>query len=217
MALYTQSQFAEICGVDKAKVSVYKGRGKIILSGDLIDDTIEQNAYILKKWKAESELKKQGETEENTENKPSKAAAGPSKKKKISSNQQIPKFSEPSSTDYLSLEKAKKIREIARLDEQIEILRVQKEKLHGQVIPTDLVKSVFKQHTAGIVTAFKNGVENLLIELSKTKDFSRAELAELRGKMTEIINTSSEDSVKISKSMIASILAQYSSDKSKKK
>lgn len=217
MALYTQSQFAEICGVDKAKVSVYKKRGKIILSGDLIDDTIEQNAYILKKWKAESELKKQVKDEEYTEEKPSKSSQEVSKKKKFSSSPKVPKFSEPTSTDYLSLNKEKMAREIARLDEQIEILRVQKEKLHGQVIPTDLVKSVFKQHTASIVTAFKNGVENLLIELSKVKDFSRAELAELRGKMTQVINNSSEDSIKMSKSMIASILAQYSSDKAKNK
>lgn len=51
MPLYTRTEIREMCGINTATLTMYTKRGKIIMSGDFIDDTIPQNITQIEKWK----------------------------------------------------------------------------------------------------------------------------------------------------------------------
>jgi len=59
--------------------------------------------------------------------------------------------------------------EISKTTEEIEILRAKREKLEAFLIPVDIVKQIFAQHSKSITVSFQQGGENLLIEVSKKK------------------------------------------------
>jgi UTP:GlnB (protein PII) uridylyltransferase len=81
--------------------------------------------------------------------------------------------------------------------------------MHGEVIPTDLVKVIFNTHSASIVTSFKNGADQFLIEISKFKDLNKSEVSQLRGKLITIINNSVKQAVSASSKSIKSIVDEF--------
>jgi hypothetical protein len=203
MALHKRTEFASLCGLSPGNISNYIKRGKIILSGDYIDDTIPENKTFLDKRKG-TIVKLEIEREEDEENEIPNVQRP---------NKKTPPAPNVSNTDevatYLSLDRIKKALDIEKITEEIQLLKIKKEKLHGEVLPTQLIKTVFIQHSASITTSFKDGIENLLLEISKTKGLSRNETAELRGKMIKIINTSVNDAVSMSQKLVKSIVSEF--------
>jgi hypothetical protein len=50
MALHSKKEFAAICGLKTKNLAVYESRGKLVYTGESIDDGIEPNRSFLKKW-----------------------------------------------------------------------------------------------------------------------------------------------------------------------
>lgn len=171
MPLYTRDQLADLCGMNKktsrAYISTYIKRGKIILSGDYIDDSVAANATFIQKELEKNKLRLEQEVEETEEVK----IKSPNVQAPSVPAPKIPNVKDPaiSVADYRALEAQKKALDIEKIQEEIEILRVKKDKMHGVVIPTELVRIIFTQHSKAIVTEFKNTVDGIITKISKKK------------------------------------------------
>lgn len=211
MAFHTKKQFCALCEIKTRELSVYVKRGKVILSGDLVDDTIEINQQFIY-----SRSKKSGSKT------PDPVVADPKNPgltviHSVENKKQILKPTTPEDLEkklnWQQLDLEKKKLDIEKTTEEIEILKVKKDKLHGAVIPTEVVKMLFAQQFKSVTAAFHLGADNYLMELAKLKGLNREEVATLRGKLIEIINVAISDSVTESKKMIVNIISEYSERK----
>lgn len=162
MSSLTKKEFAKKCGITTRELAVYIKREHVILTKGKIDATLpENNEFMQKKIdKGESKeikiiVKKSPETKEEKEefdrkvNEADKRSIENDKRSKINS-------------------RIKEL-EIEKTEEEIEILRAKREKLEAFLIPIDIVKQIFAQHSKSITVSFQQGGENLLIEISKKK------------------------------------------------
>lgn len=216
MALLTKKEFRELCQVKSDSMRVYVQRGKIILSGDYIDDSIPQNQDFLKKrldkLKRDLEVFKEDEQEE-PESEKAKITPIPKIKPPILPKIDPPNVAAPELFDEnlsgYELEKRKKALDIEKITEEISLLQIRKEKQQGIVIPTELVKMIFAQHSKSIVSSFHNAADSFLIQIGKKKSLTREEMALFRGKLVDVINVAVEDSITESKAAIKNLIAEY--------
>ena len=124
-------------------------------------------------------------------------------------------FDDEIQESHADLEKRKVYLGNKLLEERIEIERVKKDKLHGLVVPTQLVSVVFTQHSKNIASEFKNGADDWIIRIEKKLDLSRDDVAKIRGELVDVINKSVKKSVDTSKRQIYSIVRQYKEVRSK--
>jgi len=200
MALYKQVEFAALCGISKAALSVNKARGKVIVEKELIDDTVPVNYEFLRRHlgkKKEQPIKTDYPAVDYHQTASEKNAKRPPRDELLSADQ--------SKLSYNDLEKLKKQVDIRLVEERTELLRKQNEKMAGESLPTDMVKALFTQHFKSVTTSFKHSIERLLTDLAKKKDFSHEEIADIRGKLTTHLNTAIRDSVNESKKTVAQI------------
>lgn len=217
MALHTKKDFAELCGMPSSRLAIYVQRGKVVYSGDYVDDALEVNRAFLDKMVA-----KQGLMEPTKS--PAKSKPGP-RKKDVKPSVKAPakpnttsenKGSPPSNLDQaslLELDKEKKALDIRKTAEQIEILKVKKEQLHGELIPTELVKALITTQSESQKIAFNEATENLIVIMSQKKEFSSAEVADIRSQLVLIINRAIDNSINESKKRLVNIVKEYSEKK----
>lgn len=207
MALHTKKEFADLCGIQTKDLSNYIRRGKVILSGDLIDMSITENSAFYEKRKTNaapvSEIKL-------PQYPPGLDAPDYSKKKKV-------KYSEPTSDlserSLFELTKLKLEKEIEEKDQKIELLKKRNEKMDGESIPTDLVKVLVAQLSKSMTASFQIGADNFLIEISTLLGITPTQMAELRGKLVVIINKGIEKSVAEARQNIKNIAEEYATKK----
>lgn len=197
MALYTVKEFASMCGVTTSYVKVNIGRGKVVLNSDhLIDGLNETNQFFYEK-------RTQGKDVERLLPPPPAQVMVPP-----------PTDTPPSHVTGIktmaSLDKDKKLKDLEKTDAEIRLLKLKEAKLHGILIPTELVKSLFTQHTKSIVSAFHYASENLITEFTKRKQMTGSEVAEMRHQLTSIINTASVDALNESMKQVKHIQEEYS-------
>lgn len=108
------------------------------------------------------------------------------------------------------LDKEKKQKELDKIEIETRILRIKEAKQKGELIPTDLVKPLFIQHTKSIVTAFHNAAESLISEFAKRKNLNLNEIAEIRKELISVVNTASENAKGESLKQVKNIQDEYS-------
>ena len=227
--LIPRLDFAKHCGIESRQLSIYIKRNKVLVSdGDMIDISNDTNNAFYEKRKHKSKLakdlptvelknvptKKEKEVKQNVielENDNFDSIANSD----ISDNVGISNGDEEIEESYADLEKRKVYLGNKLLEERIEIERVKKDKLHGLVVPTQLVGVVFTQHSKNIASEFKNGADDWIIRIEKKLNLSREEVASLRGGLVDVINKSVKKSVETSKKQIYSIVRQYKEVRSK--
>lgn len=208
MPLHTKPDFCTLTGIKPKDLSIYVKRGKVVLSGDLVDDTIKENIDFIKKRAARMVESVSEKTTSVTEDHKNVSPNYSSIKTYIHENRH-----EAPALGIVELEKIKKVLDIDKITEEIEILRKKNEKLAGESIPTDLVKVVFAQHSKSIATSFHVAADNFLMDISKKHDIDRVELAKLRGILIKKINEAIDKSIEDSKKQIYNIVVQYSDKK----
>lgn len=208
MALYKQVEFAEKCGISRAQLSVYKNRNKIIVDGGFVDDSKPINAEFMRKCleKLKDKLTKEVTMVQNLDTPVQNQTQSTESKEK----KQVKVDVDAPAESIYELDRIKKGLDIQKTAEEIEILKVKKDKLHGVVIPTELVKIVFTQHSKSIGSSFHNASETFLTMIGKKKGLNINEMAELRGELIEIINTAVAESIIESKKQIKNIVDEYS-------
>jgi hypothetical protein len=214
MALHSRADYAKICGLSPGNLSNYIKRGKVILSGEYVDDKVEQNITFLEKRIATMNQKVPDDSIESI-----KTAEVETDKPKIEKPRiQTPNITVPDERDddnqsFNALTKREKKVNIQKKEEEIKLLRLKEEKIRGQVIPIDVIKNLFRAHTQSIVTAQKDGIEDLLINISSEARISGEQLARLRGKMVEILNTAVDKAILSTKKNLSSIVNEFTEKK----
>lgn len=209
MAIYTMKEFADLCGLSLANLSTYKSRSKIELTDGKVDDQKDINASFLK-----HQLSKKGKlstenTVKTTETVDNTATSDQIlTKKRNKSTSTTPTDNGSGSLYHLDIQK--KELDIQKTSEEIELLKKKNEKMEGELIPTGIVTELLKLHFTSATNQFKNSIENILTEWTKRKDFTREELAELRGHLTGELNNSITKSVKESQRNLNKVLEEFS-------
>lgn len=213
MALYLPKKFAEYCGIPYATVRSDLNRGKLIKSGDYIDSDIYPNDLYVQRKHSESgaDIK-------------IPVVAPPKERILRIEKPEYPEpeapnvgeyDSHPAASDHLSLEKRKQQLTNEKLEEEIKKLRITIEKLEGEVIPTEMVKTVILQLSKAMATAFKNSCDNILDEFAAKSKMSNEERSRIRGRITEETNRANEEGVKLAKKETARIVSEFAVKKGK--
>lgn len=193
MPLYKKIEFARECGVDAAYITVNTRRKKVVINEDgMVDSTHPVNVEFMKKMQAK---KKKAPIDEAAE--PDPAAV-----KRTQDLQEI--FDLDRQAKRLALESKKK--EQALLDAKIQ-------KMHGVLIPTDLVKVLFAQHFREVNTSFKQGIDGILSEIGKKSKLNGNQMAEIRATMVKILNECINKAVESSKKSVQNVVSEYQTTK----
>lgn len=218
MPRYTRKEFAELCGVTPVYVNQYVARKKIILneSGE-IDTAFPMNAAFYEARKGslpqQQEVKKEVAQQSKEKVKPKKLPQTiyvPEVPKAKSGKHNMNSEEIEKMTTNFEMDNALKRLEMEKKELEVEKLKIQNAKLNGEVIPTDLVKMIFAQHFKSVTTAFHQGADNFITEITKRLDLKRDEMVRLRKELVEIINQAVNDSIEDSKGSIDNIQEEYS-------
>lgn len=211
MALHSRSDFAKICGLSAGNLSNYIKRGKVILSGEYVDDKIEQNSSFLEKRLAAINQNSEAGGDKSTPNTKDTVSDKPKVERPYipTPNIEEPDLPNDDSLSFTALSKREKKVNIQKKEEEIKLLRLKEEKIRGHVVPIDIIKNLFRLHTQSIVTAQKDGIEDLIINFSGESRISSEQIARLRGKMVEILNNAVDKAVLSTKKNISSIMSEF--------
>ena len=218
MALYPKSHFASLCGLTVGNLGNYIKRGKVIMSGDYIDDSIPDNKSFL-----ENRLAKiQAKNEDNQIVNPASAVVSitepdipnvqdPERKPiSIPNTKSSARDATPSGKSRNQLEIEKKALEIEKLKVDTRLQELKEEKIRGEVIPISLVKGIIMNLSQSILTSHKDADEYLLIRISKEAKLSGDQLAMLRGEMIKSLNEAVEKAIKASQRNIKNLMDEFS-------
>jgi len=201
MALWTRKDLKERFDIKDSTIRVYLSRGTLVANDDgYIDDSIDKNAKTIKRLADKAEKGDQGQ-----------------KKKQKKQSDKIPEPEEteapaaaPSGGGSDDLDTREKLAAIRRKEEQTRLDEIKRRKLEGELIPVDAVEKLFAQHFHNFTSSFTQAVDNIVEEMAGKKDFTAKEKAEVRERITEIVNEASRDGVETSKKDIDTIVDEYS-------
>lgn len=176
-------------------------RGHLVLTDGKIDDALSPNDLFIAK-----KLSKPDAAQTPQEDITEKKTLPPPDDDK----EDFQMIARTNSNELVRLKTLKDKIWIKKTNEDYEIAKIKKEKMKGEVIPVELIKNLFQAHTQSIVSAQKDGIEDLLIQISAESRMKGDQLARLRGKMVAILNTGVEKSVNATKRNLKAIVSAYS-------
>lgn len=222
MALHTPYGFAKLCGKHTSGVANYITRGKLIKSGDYIDDSIPCNRAYLDKWKIDEstvvKIKKEPVQKPIKTKRPKpvktkrelvfSAPVFPEHKPKVSKF----KYEEPTeeSTSIYNLDQQKKEIDIAVKEAHLRKLNLEEAKLRGLSIPTDLVTGLFVGMGRQFQASYNNGSVQFLTDFCHKAKVSPEIKAEFKMKLTKLINDSHQSAIIEMKKLIKNIIENNS-------
>lgn len=176
------------------------------MTGDLVDTSIPQNeAFMLKcKAKAVKNGKDVGAVKSEGKRSTTKKEGKPAPDPKVLREQR-----ERQDALY-NLDMEKKAIDIRKAKRESELLEARQQKLNGELIPTELIKTLFVQHTENIKTAYTDGSENLIVILAQRKQMSSTEVSELKKDFIGIINKAIDGAIDTTKRTLNNIIKEYS-------
>lgn len=206
-------------------------RGKIILSGDYVDDSIRSNAEFIEKWQIKRGLKivSAKEPEPVAVLKPTSEpipeavpAPLPNRIPKIEPPKprpapKSPNIQPPNEFMYAGNQLDAQIKsvELERKLEDLEIAKLKRQKMAGESMPTDLVKNTISVYSRSVSRSFNNAADNLLVEFQTMADISREQVSVMRGKLNAIVNKAINDAYENAIDMVDNIVDEYSETRGK--
>lgn len=203
MALHSKSDFAKLCGLTTGNLTNYIKRNKVLMSGDYIDDQETINKDFLKKRQSKTPPKYESPLPVLRSIRPD-----PGDLDEEPEDYQDDDDSDTKGESGYSLDRKKVKRQIEKLEVDTRLQELKEQKMRGELIPVDLVTSVFRAHNQSIITTMKDGIESLLISLSVEARLKGDQLATLRGKMVKILNDGADKSSEVSHRSLRSIVNQ---------
>lgn len=217
MALHTKKQFSDLCGIATNNLSVQIARGKVILTGDIIDDTIDKNRAFLEKRISkktiESEISPIAKTKNHEQIIIPVPKLSDQKIEQGSTDQKFELVSPDEKQSYTESERQLKYLDTVKRKAEIEKLYLDVAKKKGEVIPSELVKPVFLQHNQSIVTEFKNAADDIVRMFAKKKSLTVNEVAEITGELTSSINNAINKATTTTINSVDSIVNDFAEKK----
>lgn len=203
MALFSKNEFATKCGMTSGNLSVYISRGKVVLSGDMIDDSLDKNVTFINRRVAQgkSTLTEKIVTISAPENKQLSKKHNPDQVEFPFDNENKGSLSESE----------RKLKNLDTIKREVEIEKMQFDlaKKRGEVIPSELIKPVFLQHNQSIITEFKNAADETIRTFSKKKELTIEEAAEMKGELISAINAAVKKAIEASVKSIDNIINEF--------
>ena len=217
MARLSKREFAEEkCGMQTKALSVYIGRGKVLVGPDGMIDTENPVNVIFMQERQIGGKNGHDEPTVTVESLVAEVAAAPvvtSPKTKVKPIREG-KVRDNGFTEgvrkKLNLDTRMKEVEIEKKLRESQLLKNKQDRAAGKLIPTELVKGLFQNHFKAVVVSFKQGIDLMIVEIAKKKGMNINERAELKKQMIKIINGCIDDATKSSKKDIASLILEYS-------
>lgn len=210
MAFHTKKSFAEQCGMTTGNLSNNAARGKVVYSGDLVDDTIEPNKSFLTKWSEKNQVGKK-------EAPPDLVALPPPNVKNFKADPpaENPKTGkkrrDPAEKGSLYQEQVKKMQlQNEMIVEQTEMIRLKREKTQGSQVPIDLVRPLLLQHNQSIITEAHNTLKRITRLFAKKHDLTLADQAEINTQWTPMVNEMIKKATALTQKSLKNIIHEYS-------
>jgi len=103
----------------------------------------------------------------------------------------------------------------AKLVEETELLKMRKEKLQGELLPLDLIQPVFIMFAKMMQTAFSDESEDIIRDVSHSAKLNKAQMAELRKRLVDVVNTATNKGVVEAKKSIRKLTDEYAETRGK--
>jgi len=218
MAIISRKEFAVLCKISDANLTMNIKRGKVFQNSKRkIDAKHPINLAFFQKRNPTITItaeKKLGNIKKTEKKKEQKKKIKEVKKEllvyKPTPINGIVENEQQQQTGLFGIEAEIKQAQLEKINIDIEEKKIKVAKLNGEVIPFDLVNIIFNQHSKSITTAFHNAVDNILTDFSKEFDMTIENVSKLRGSLISIINNSVKESVSISSKQIDNIVSEYS-------
>jgi hypothetical protein len=214
MALLSKKEFAEgVCGITTKDLAVYIGRKQVVVTtDDLIDTTNDKNKAFAEKCLVNKEKKKGAVP-----------AAEPPKVKKVQeavsaavTSDSDDEEDEEGIPSLIASERKLKHLDTQKREEEIQILKLKKDKLRGLVIPTELVKPLLKRNNQEILNSFKAlFFDDFVRKVGKRHGLTVDEIAELKRDGIATINKAMTDAKNNSVKNVDNIIDEFSEKKGK--
>lgn len=107
------------------------------------------------------------------------------------------------------LERIKKSLDIQKTTEEVELLKIKKEKAQGLVIPLDLTKDLFSRNVKNMVVEFDSAADRILTMIASKHKLSNENVANYRGQIKKKINEAVDDTIKQTKKEISLIINEF--------
>ncbi len=117
--------------------------------------------------------------------------------------------------DWLSLEKKIKKVELAKKTVDTRIALIKEEKMRGEVIPTEMVKILFAQHSKNIIVEFENSLDKVLTILAKEVGMNNKAISKYRGIIKKEINIAVDSTIDKTKEDIVNMIDEFSEKRSR--
>lgn len=204
MAYYRKTDFAKMVGTTTGNLANEAKRGKVQYTGKYVDDSLEINKLYIKNRK--DLLKKRGKDLV-------KVSAIPLNKIKKADLQDRSPVSTTKQAELKMLKDKEDLRKKRIAADKAELEYAQ---MIGSSIPTDLVVQVISLLGQTFMTSFNNGASALLDEISHKKKLKAKEKAELKGRLTEIINDAMSNGVTQAQLNVDNIVKAHQDGKPKR-
>lgn len=192
MAVFSRTELCKEFGIKQAYLSVNIKRGNLVLDEDgKIDTSDPKNALFVEKRKAE-----RGRDGFFVEKK---------QKKQVDSDSK-----ESESMSLLELKKRKDLVAILKTEEDIELAKLKKEKLQGESVPVDSIKSVLLYLSEAIHVSWEQELESFLLKLGAKYSIPRDESVKIRTEFTTMSNAARKKAVDRAKKDLKKIQVENS-------
>ena len=199
-----------MCGMSTGNLTNYIGRGNVFVDeNDLVESTHKVNAIFLQHHLQKMAKKHAKQQVKELENSTSSSSDNNQNQDQQSSRGKKGNYG-PELVRKIDLENEIKEATLKKHNQEIQLLQSKNDKINGVVIPTELVKIIFRQHTKSMMSEFQNATDKILRAFSKKRDMSSQEQAEMRSTLIEAINIGMKNSVEVSKKNIQNIINEYS-------
>jgi len=224
MAKYSKKELRSFLSIQANYLNSYISKGSVIVNeNNEIDDRVPENADFIKrmldrkkqkerKEKAEKGVKDGNEVakdnvkvDANLENRYSERA------NELQDEIKNQKFSTDleGKTAY-ELKQIKEKREIEYKETQIALNEIKRQKLEAELVPTDLIRSLFARNAKSITTAFHQELDTYITRLQARLKLSSEEVSKMRKEVIETTNKAIEDATSQSKDDLKKIVEEYS-------
>lgn len=113
----------------------------------------------------------------------------------------------------IEVDREKKQIEKLQAEENLRIAQIKRQKLEGELIPTDLVKNIFSTHFRTYTQSFHNAAEQIAVDLVKKLGGSREDTAWAKGQLVITINNAVKKGRDLSKQEVDVVVKEYSQTK----
>lgn len=104
---------------------------------------------------------------------------------------------------------------VEKLEHQVQIERMKKEKMAGETIPTEIVRQLFSQHFKSVALKFHEEAAKLASITVKNLGGDREDIADFESRLEFSINEAIEESKELTMSSLSFVVSEYQEKRGK--